>query len=81
MKTWKLARIEDTCGSCRAKIRVGEKWLQVTTGPSRFVRCEPCGVAMFGEQPPETIADDIELDDVPSGIPHQPSFFAPRGGR
>jgi hypothetical protein len=76
MTRWLRAKHDRPCGACRGTIATGDRFLKLTSG---LERCEPCGVRLFGEPPPEQADDEGEgTTEVPTGVPpgvrHQASF-------
>lgn len=55
MREWTRAMFATRCGSCRRDIGRGDVVLEIrpVTTDAKLVRCQGCGVEMFGEAAPE----------------------------
>lgn len=78
MRTWRLARIAQRCGSCNDQIAIGEKLLELQLATSTTIRCQSCGERMTGEAAPDVIEEappaGASPASVPAGVRYQPSL-------
>jgi hypothetical protein len=76
MRTWRLARRDQSCGGCAVRIAVGETLLDIHHATATVVRCQACGEAMFGEPAPaELPAEDVEVGVDLDALQRQRSLF------
>lgn len=72
MTTWRLARLDLTCGNCRAAIAAGQPFLEYHISARTLVRCQACGESMTGESAPDSL--EADAPPAPLTVGHQPSL-------
>ncbi len=80
MRTWKRAELSERCGGSHTDMLVigkGDVLLEIVSDETgaRRVRCVPCAVFLFSEQPPAVIAPVVS---IPAPVVREQGFVSVR---